>query len=499
MISSPVILAPDGRLAASVAQVENWYEAARNTPNRFLVYHPVQNARKDLDRFTRQELVRKARYLYKNSPFIRGLIERAVTLTIGGGFHPVFKSGKEEWNQKAKRVFARISRNVHLGPRCSFSQYQRCVGRGRFLDGEGFSLKTANQRTYDAKVQGLEADLICGSKTKAKDNEGVVDGFNLDSQGEVVSYNVRNISNPYDAENIVHHFTPTRLGQYRGETLLSAAINTAIDIDDILALEKDAVKDASSKQDIIKTASGELNKDAFNAIRFGEFGSNGVTAFNLPSSDSSKDDYYRSRFGGQPVVLKKGDEYTPYKSDRPGNAWQGFMAFLANTICVSTLFPPSLLLPVSIGGTDIRRDLDIAQRVVEPWQLDIAQELDCIVDYLMEPEMLDGGELYPAPSDWNKRDWYFPPKLNVDRQQAQQDREDVARGLMSIQEYHARWQQDGDAVDATIILEAKRRKERIKAAGFKDVKEFVQVLSLNPQVLSGNEPQQKTEPTPPQD
>ena len=489
MNAGPVILAPSGTLAAHLAQAENWYEAAQESPSRMLIWHPVQNARKDLDRYTRQQLVRKARYLYKNSPFIRGLIERIVTLTIGSGFQPVFKSSNPSWNERAKKVWMARSRSIQLGPRLSFSQYQRCVFRARLIDGEAFSLKTFDEIGTQL-LQGLEADMICGSQSSTKDREaGAVDGFNLSANGTVLSYNVKSLKAPYSAESIIHHFTPNRLGQYRGETILASAINTAIDIDDILALEKDAVKDASGKQDVIKTATGQLDAESFRNARFGNL--EGAGAFNLPPSENSKDDYYRTRFGGSPVVLKRGDEYTPYKPDRPGSAWTGFMAFLANTICTSTLFPPSVLLPVNIGGTDVRRDLDIAQRVVEPWQLDMVAELDAALDYLIEQETLDGGELEKdLPDDYRSRTWHFPQKINVDRGQAQQDREDVARGLMSREEYHARYADDALEVDATIIEEAKRRKQAIMESGFKDVQEFVQVLSLNPQVLMQQQPQQ---------
>lgn len=502
MNTGPVILAPSGVLAAKIAADENWYEAAQNTPNRFEIYHPIQSPKRDLDRFTRQELVRKSRYLYKNSPFIRGLIERMVTLTVGIGFYPVFKSGSEEWNERAARVWKKKSRNIHLGARATFSQYQRCIARARFLDGEGFSLKTESQTTFDSLIQGLESDMICGTRGSEKPKDGGVDGFNLNAQGEVISYNIRNVTAPYDAAHVVHHFTPNRLGQYRGEPILASAINTAVDIEDILALEKDAVKDASSKQDIIKTATGELNREAWNAVRFGDYGSGGVPAFNLPQSETSKDDYYTVKFGGRPVVLRKGDEYTPYVPNRPGNAWQGFMAFLANTVCVSTLFPPSVILPVQLGGTDVRRDLDIAQRVVDPWQLDISIELDQLLDYLLEPEMMDGGELAAGkPSDYDRRDWYFPAKVNVDRGQIKSDIEQVQAGLMSREEFHARWGDDSRIVDATILLEAKRRKEKILASGFESVKEFAQVLSLAPQLWfgqdqgkAGEEPEPKGKP-----
>lgn len=479
------ILAPDGSPAFLKAVENNWYEASRWSPNRSFIWFPVQDARKDLDRYTRLELARNARYLYKNSPLIRGLIERLVTLTIGGGFRPVFQSSSVDWNLRATNWWNKKSRNIHLGHRCSFVQYQRAVGRARFLDGEAFSILTSDETVnFTSCVQGIEADRVGGVKTKdiSQENQeflhnvGMVDGFQLNSQGIVVGYNFRDAIETYPAEYVVHHYTPNRLGQYRGETTLAAAINTARDVDDILALEKECVKDASSKKDIIKTASGQIDPET---VRLMRYGTQFPTPFSLPVDDRVKDDYYRTRFGAQPVVLKTGDEYTPYKPDRPGAAWQGFMDFLSNTICLSSGFPPSVILPIAIGGTDIRRDLDIAQKVADPLQLDMAAEFDDLLGYLMLEEVQDGVLRQGLPQDWENRSWHFPQKINVDRQQAQQDREDVGHGLMSLAEYHGRYGQDAAEIEATIIKEAKRRKAAIEAAGFKDTKEFVEVISLD--------------------
>lgn len=484
-----VIIAPNGQPAALEAMRNNWYEGSRWSPNRSWIWFPVQDPKRDLDRFTRLELVKHARYLYKNSPLVRGLIERYVTLVVGSGFTPVFKSSSEDWNKRAKVVWKKKCRNVHLGPRCSMLDYQRAIGRARALDGECFSVKTSDETVnFETRVQGLEAERCGGLKGKDISQEssefahsGLVDGFNLNRQGIVTSYNFRDVEQPYPAEYVVHHYTPNRLGQYRGETLLSAAINTARDVDDILALEKQAVKEASAKKDIIKTASGQLDFETFRSLRYGDGVQAGAypTVFSLPADTNAKDDYYRIQFGGQPTVLRRGDEYTPYIPNRPGQAWQGFMDFLSMTICLSSGFPPSVILPINVGGVDIRRDLDIAQKVVEPIQMDIACELDEVTHHLLLDEVEDGVLRQGLPQDWQNISWQFPQKVNVDRQQAQADRDDVARGLMSREEYHGRWAEDYDAIDAQVIKEAKARKTAILGAGFKDVKEFVEVVSLD--------------------
>ena len=484
-----IIVAPNGKPAALELLRNQFYEGSKFSRNRSIILQPLQEAHKDLDRFTRAELCKSARYLYKNSPLIRGIVERLVTLTIGGGFHPIFKSSDPAWNERAKLVWKNKSRNVSLGAKSSMLQYQRSVARARFVDGECFSIKTSDDHvTYEDRLQGVESERVVGG-VSSDVKSPLVDGFNLNSQGTVKSYNIKGSPSPYLAENVIHHFTPTRLGQYRGETILSAAINTARDVDDILALEKAAVKEASGKTDVIKTTSGTLDPEAFRTIRYGQSGD----MFGLQADDSgSKTDYYLAQFGAKPIVMKKGDEYTPYQSSRPGSAWQGFMDFLGMTICLSTSMPPSITVPMSVGGTDIRRDLDIAQRVVDPWQLDLAAEFDECLEYLLEMEVIDG-PLSNPPKDYKLRCWKFPQKINVDRQQAQQDREDVMHGLMSLEEYHGRWSENATEVEATILSEVTARRNSIVSAGFKDVQEFVQYLSLDARSFMNQQNQQATD------
>jgi capsid protein len=480
----PGIVAPNGRPAVDVAVENNWYEGSRWSPHRSWVWFPLQDAKRDLDRFTRYELCKHSRYLYKNSPFIRGLIERLVNLVIGSGLHAVPCSSKPDWNDRAKAAWKRICRQPCVNSRQSMAVYQRIKARGRFVDGESFTLKTFAMETGRDKIQGLEADRVTSRSAAARNDDSAdrnVDGVILNRQGMPAAYQVRGVDRPYAAENVVHHFTPLRDGQVRGEPLLASGINTARDVDDILALEKQAVKEASSHKDIIKTNTGDLNPETMRTLRYN---ANYPTVMSLPNDQKTRDDYYRISFGSQPVVLRTGDEYTPYKPDRPGSAWQGFMAFLANTIVLSTGLPPSLLLPVNIGGTDVRRDLELGQRIIKDWQADIAAEFQEIWEYFMEGEIEDGS-LHDAPADWNEVRWHFPKNITVDRgRDAMQDRADVQAGLMSRDEYHGRYGDDGNQYEQTVIAEAARRKDLIEAAGFDSIMEFVQVLSLDTKLFT---------------
>ncbi len=487
-IDGMTIFGPDGRPAWETVARNQWYEGSRWSPNRSFIWFPLQEPKRDLDRFTRTELAKASRYLYKNSPFIRGIVERIVTIVVGAGFIPSPESSNPKWNDRFELWYNRKAKNIHLGARASMAQYQRATFRAKLVDGSCFSVKTDDSVSLEAKIQGIEMERIVGSLADGAQSEtntfsGGVDGQNLNEQGIVQSYNIKGAKNPYLAQYVVHHFTPGRLGQYWGEGILWSAINTARDIDDIIVLEKQCVKDASATKNVIKTASGQLNPESFMKMRVNMGGTAAAFPFNLPNDDSAKTNYYKTVIGADSVVLRHGDEFTPYKPERPGAAWTGFMDFLSQTVCLSTGFPASVVFPVDIGGTDIRRDLEIAQRVADSMQDDLLLEFDEILDYLVDVEVADGVLGKDCPPDYKLRSWHCPPKINVDRQQAKEDRADVAVGLMSRAIYHGRYGGNARKVDLAVMKEAKDRAQDIKDAGFASVEDFLKVLSLDARLL----------------
>jgi hypothetical protein len=74
------------------------------------------------------------------------------------------------------------------------------------------------------------------------------------------------------------------------------------------------------------------------------------------------------------------------------------------------------------------------QRVVEVWQAALAQQWQRVYEYVIESEIEDG-QLGGAPRDWRACEWQFTRAATVDAgRQAQQDREDVRTGNMTLRE-----------------------------------------------------------------
>jgi hypothetical protein len=476
-----------------------WYEGSRWSPNRSWIWYPVQDAKKDLDRFTRYELNKRAEALWKNSPIIRAIIRRLTTLIIGCGAFPTPKSSSPEFNQELKTFLRRKFRRPCIDSKKPFGNYQRIKMTAMMKHGESFTVLVTDPRSGEDKLQGFEwyrcggtlptspgkpdnrrSPLAFGnadalhSIPSAKTAGG--DGIEFWETGYPRRYNFTGMDQPVDEKLVVHHSLIERDEQVRGETILSAAINMAHDWKDIIDLEKAAVKDASSKQDIIQTMSGDFDPETMLKLPFGQGPGGYPTPMSLPQDSTDKIAYYNTKFSGGPVVLKTGDKYTPYVPARPSNAWSGFMAFMSNLIIVETGLPPSLVLPIDIGGTDIRRDLQIGQKLVEIYQDDFENDLQDIAEFFILGGIEDRAFKTKVPDDWDALEWHFTGSLTVDRNRDADRREAVESGLLSWDEYFGEMALDGDEQLQKIIGEVKRR--RFLIAGIPETEPFATALEF---------------------
>jgi len=398
--------------------VQARYQGADWSILRSVLLSSVVSAKVDISASTRTELLRKSRHFYQNSPLARALTERLVIFTIGSsGIQPSPKSSSDRWNARARKYWDRWARRCEVTGQLGLPAYQRMFTRASFVDGDAFTLFTE-----DGLLQ-----LVEGHRIGSPQNEPG-DGVITNQEGRPLAYQLlddkRNLERELPAQSVVHHVFRERAGQPRGVGILACAINTLNDVTDILDLEKQGVKSASSITDIIKTLTGEYNYE--DAVRSGA----------ASGDDAERKAYYESVFGAAPKVLRVGDDFAQYRSDRPSEAWHGFMEFLTSGLALATGFPPSVLLNSKMGGADSRRDLATAQRVVECWQAEIATQMDRVWEFVIE----GAKGLGSAPADWRDVEWQYPVRLTVDAgREAQADREDLRSGVISLEEFCARY------------------------------------------------------------
>lgn len=468
------ILAPNGVSARREINARNYYEAAQTSNHRSIILGQVQDAKADITKHDRHEIIRKARDLYRNSGFVRGVIEKIITYVIGGtGIQPRANSGDAEWDRMANSAWNNWSRFANLQNRYSYATTQRLIYRARLLDGDIGSLHTHGP-SGRPRIQTVESQRITHARDKSNLKRNQPEGVNLDSYGRPTSYSVRYLSDgevkyrEIDSEHMTLHWHPERSEQYRGVSLLASAINTAHDISDIVKLEKQAVKDHSRLSRTIKTQSGELEDDE-SVLRGG---------VENPTTEEDRQDYYRQVFGAETEVLRWGDSMDLHASNRPSPAWQGFMDFLCNTVCLSANIPPSIILPIKIGGADTRAVLSAGERVFQQEQAMLADEFQRHWEFVIGYEM-EAGFLPEPDGDPYRTLWQMPKRLSADYgREAQQDREDVKTGLLSREDYWGRLGKNAEEQDRKVVDEAVRRKALISDAGI-STEEFKFLVSMD--------------------
>lgn len=411
------------------------YEAAIDTSARSVIFSPVQSPTRDLTPLTRRKLISKSRYFYENEALFCTLIERMTSYVIGGGLHVVPDSSNSDFNAAAAEYWREFCELPEFASDKNFLNLQSIIIRSAFMDGDVFVYKTYDE-AHNPKIQIIEGYRITDGLTADIDKpEGVV----LDKYGRPTYYEYHptddDICKPVKipAQHLVRFSYDKRPNQYRGVPIAHAAIRTIHDIDDILALEKQAVKHNSS---IVGVASKE-GDDEFQTPPMRPFGEQieNVVQSNIGDAELAK--YYSEQIEGSMIFTTRKNETLELKNnDRPGPAWQGFISFLVDATCLSVGLTPSIVLGQKRGGVDTRACLATAQRIVEGWQNSYIDSFQLIYEYVIEDGIIRGK--IPAVPDWHKTKWRRPPKITVDAgREAQNEREDVKNGLMTLEEHYS--------------------------------------------------------------
>ena len=420
-------------IGKALSPVSARYEGAENSPARSYIYSPVQSATRDLTPLTRRNLISKSRHFYENEPLFCGLIERMTSYVIGGGLHVVPDSSDADFNAAALEYWREFCELPEFASDKNFLNLQSIIIRAAFVDGDVFVYKTFDERG-SPKIQIIEGYRISDGFNADRDKP---DGVILDSLGRPVAYEYH----PSDDETVSPVIVPAsrlirfshdkRPNQYRGVPLAHAAIRTVHDIGDTLALEKQAVKHTSSIVGVAASASGEADEVEYNPFSR-QIPANSAEA----DKDAERAEHYRKIDGAEILYAAPGDRLELKSNDRPGPAWQGFMSFLIDSTCLSVGLVPSIVLGQKRGGVDTRACLATAQRIVEGWQNSYIDSFQLVYEYVIEDGIIRGK--IPSALDWHKTKWRRPPKITVDAgREAQNEREDVKNGLMTLEEHYS--------------------------------------------------------------
>lgn len=400
------------------------YESANYSPRRGRVPGAFpRDAKLDLTPGTRRELVRRSRYLHKNSGFVRELTGSMAIYATGDGIKPQALSGDTAWNKAAEEYFARWAARCEITNRFCFAECQALVCRGMDVDGEYFVHKTRN-------TDGLpRLQLIESHRIGDADGGDTEDGIGFDAYGAPAFYRALlddGGSRDIAANLMLHVFEPESVSAVRQAPTLQHSINHILDEIELLALEKHAVKDNADVSRVLKTERGELEED-------GDFSLGKPATNDQPSEPAA----LQKIVGGKLVALKPGESLDSFQPNRPSPTFTGFLEHLRRDSALGHIPFEFAADSSKVGGAGVRLIVAKADRRFSYRQLILIERFLKPVWFFVIGDAIATRQL-PEVEDWTKVAFTTPRRVTVDAgREAQQNRADIELGIKSWEEHFA--------------------------------------------------------------
>jgi len=291
-------------------------------------------------------------------------------------------------------------------------------------DGDSFAAKVRNG-AGEAKIQLMESHRVGDPLEETVVIPGIHDGIIFGPYGEYVACNVYKSdggNRQILAQSMMHVVDHEYASGARGVPLLQHSINSIQDEMEILALEKQGVKDNADVTRVITKQGGILDQDTANELG----------ALNTSSYSS-----IANTMGGKLLVLDQGESLSSHMSQRPNPTFVGFLAALERDICQGTLPYEFCGDNSKLGGPSIRLITAKSGRVFSKYQTIIIDQF-CVPTWgYIIGQGIAAGEI-PDDPQWASVSWTTPKSVTVDAgREAANDRADVEMGLLSMSELYA--------------------------------------------------------------
>ncbi len=393
------------------------YDGANWSPNRGRVPGSApRDAKADLSPGVRSELVRRSRYLHRNSGFVREIVSNMAIYSTGDGIRPQAQSPDPAWNRAAEEFFRQWSARCEATGRFSFEECQSLACRAMDVDGEFFILKTRSR-------DGIPILQLIETHRIADVGGDTVDGVGVAADGSPVFYRLLEDTGTRDiaASAMLHIFEPESASAIRNAPTIQHSINHILDEIELLALEKHAVKDNADVARVLKTGRGSIDEGDFS-----------ITPTSPDNSDPAS---LQKIVGGKLVALKPDESIESFQSNRPSPTFTGFLQHLRRDSALGILPYEFAADSSTVGGAGVRLVVAKADRRFSFRQLILIRRLIEPVWAYVIGDAITSGQL-PAVPEWWRIACVCPKRVSVDAgREAQQNRADVEMGLKTLSDH----------------------------------------------------------------
>lgn len=467
-------------------EAAGWTEKRANLPNNPL---PVK---RDIQPTDRKTVMARCRLFEKNNPIMGALLEAFASYGVHTGINPLSASSSMAFNRAADDYWDEWVNYAFVDSRLNFYKGQELIDRRELVDGDIASILTYNDNG-DARIQLMEGHQIRSATSPESENE--FDGVLLDGRGRPVGYRFfadsdtvldESKSRLISADDVVLHYSPIRVRQYRGIGKFANVLPALHDLHELLGAEMEVAKANTQDRDIIYNDTGEDEDDDATKSRYSlKDRSTGDEDETVEQAEARKQ-FYEQQFGPKTSYMLKGHKHEHVVINRPSPAWQGYVRLLLREICAGTGVSYDLVLdPSEQGGAPIRFVIEKDQRFFERRIMQRISEYRRIRNYVIG-KAIDNGALYGAPRDWWKHDWKKPRRASVDLGRDAKSRVQLlAAGYDCPQEFYGEDGKDWRKQlrnKAEAMYEAGKLAKEFSRDGVELTKE--EVMAMDPNVLS---------------
>ena len=405
---------------------------------RSLVWARATDSREDITDVDRMRLVALSRKCYYNNAIVKSAITDIARYSVGAGIRVQPKSGDDAWDEQAKAWWESWGTYPEVSGRFDIAAIQLLLSEAIDRDGEIFIILTKSKDGKSAQLQLVEGHRVQTPPDK-DGKDGIFDGVEIDKYGRARAYWIITSSGDFrriDAEDMIHVFEPERADQVRGYPRIAVAINTVLDRDELLRLEMQATKAASTIALVSVSKNG-----------------GGAGIFGPQTKDDEKT--METIWGGGALIRLRGDQdIKSFQLNRPNDRLDQHLEQYIRAACLGLQLPYEFCWDSSkISGANTRLVTAKAARRFEQRQnLLISQALRRIYRYAVAVAVKNGD--LPETARFYAADWICPRSITVDHgRDAQSDIALVEAGLMSRAEYFGSYGQDWEEQTRQIARE----------------------------------------------
>lgn len=443
-----------------------YYDALHKDGSRTSV--PVANLdlRNWLLSRNRRELSMLARYLFDNHSLVGYSVEQIANYStpvtpqseaIDPDTATAYEAYWQNWCEKAE-----------VTGRFDFRTVQELVSISLDCDGDiGITITQANGF---AQVQLIDTYRIDHERASQRElaNKRLAEGVEIDGKGRVVKYWIQESTDgktvntvKVDASQMLLLYEPAALSQYRGIVGMRRGMNDTRDAQDIKAFEKLAVKFSSSLAAVLEGAESIEEDEWGNTTEAGQ-------TMTGDETEAEKKVDWANLLGGEIPSIPDGRKLNLLNTQRPHQNVQNLLDTLAGHFAASLGLPPAFFLDARLTGPNQRSVISKAQRRFNKRVSTICRMVRWVWVRVIG-DAIAKGEL-PADPLWYRITFQTPAKMTIDAgREMAQEREDVAKGLMSRREHFANrgldWKNEHDESFDEDLYIIERCKEISEATG----------------------------------